>query len=529
MKNGSGGHFELPVIAAIKTSTREQTLLQLHRCVKGNRRSFAMARIKQHIVLGTDKDDFIDGNWPHRSEANGAEIILGLKGSDAIYGLGGNDFIDAGLGNDTVDGGAGNDTYTGGGGSDRYVYNPGDGLDTLIETKNQDGVLDSVLFSGTMVDFDWSFDGSDLLVGPGVGPFGILDPANYVRIVGQYSSAGGGIEYFEGDIFEDNGSYTDQSVVPGALARIYTPSGPTGHDQGPYTELIHGTDGNDTLIGGGGFSDQFFGGSGNDLVQGSDVTTDVMLGGGGNDTLLGFGGNDRFRGQQGDDLIDGGAGDDRVQYSGYGGTDTGSTDAVHVDLRLQGVPQFISVDQGWDTLVSIEQVRGSVFNDTLIGDDGSNFINGGLSAPFADGDDLIIGNGGDDNLSGSDGNDTLIGGAGTDNLSGNAGSDVFKYTDIGDGVFDVDSLNDLQVGAGGDIIDIQDLLVGFDPGNSNVTDFVNVIDNFDGAGNSLLQADPDGKSGPAGFTDLAVLVGITSLSAQDLYDGGNLLVSGASA
>jgi Ca2+-binding RTX toxin-like protein len=94
-----------------------------------------MARLKQHLVLGTDNDDLINGAWPHRTDPNGAEIIMGLKGSDAIYGLGGNDFIYGGPGDDTTNGGAGNDTYTGGTGSDRYIYEPGEGIDALIETK----------------------------------------------------------------------------------------------------------------------------------------------------------------------------------------------------------------------------------------------------------------------------------------------------------------------------------------------------------------------------------------------------------
>ncbi|HUL10271.1 MAG TPA: type I secretion C-terminal target domain-containing protein, partial [Candidatus Acidoferrum sp.] len=113
------------------------------------------------------------------------------------------------------------------------------------------------------------------------------------------------------------------------------------------------------------------------------------------------------------------------------------------------------------------------------------------------------------------------------NLTGGAGSDVFKYTEIGDGISDVDSLNDLQVGPGGDVIDVQDLLVGFDSGKSNGADFVNVIDNFDGAGNSLLKVDPDGAGQAFGFTDVAVLVGVTGISAQDLADQGNLALSNA--
>jgi surface adhesion protein len=158
--------------------------------------------------------------------------------------------------------------------------------------------------------------------------------------------------------------------------------------------------------------------------------------------------------------------------------------------------------------------------ETILGREGDDVIFG------LGGNDSIDGGPGNDTISGGPGNDTINGGVGSDELTGGPGSDVFRYTELGDVISDVDSLNDLQTGPSGDIIDVRDLLVGFDPGSSKVADFVNVVDNFDAKGNSLLQVDPDGKSGPAGFIDVAVLVGITGLSAQDLYDGGNLAVGG---
>ena len=75
---------------------------------------------------------------------------------------------------------------------------------------------------------------------------------------------------------------------------------------------------------------------------------------------------------------------------------------------------------GTDTLVNIEQVRGSEFgDDTLIGDAGNNRLEG------RDGNDTLIGGEGFDNLSGGSGDDTLDGSAGGhDFLEGGLGNDV---------------------------------------------------------------------------------------------------------
>ena len=62
---------------------------------------------------------------------------------------------------------------------------------------------------------------------------------------------------------------------------------------------------------------------------------------------------------------------------------------------------------GTDTLVNIEQVRGSEFgDDTLIGDAGNNRLEG------RDGNDTLIGGEGFDDLRGGSGDDTLDGSAG---------------------------------------------------------------------------------------------------------------------
>ena len=73
---------------------------------------------------------------------------------------------------------------------------------------------------------------------------------------------------------------------------------------------------------------------------------------------------------------------------------------------------------GVDTLVSIEHVVGSAFNDTLVGDTGANRLEGGA------GHDSLRGGSGNDTLIGGSGNDTLDGGPGNDRFEGGAGHDL---------------------------------------------------------------------------------------------------------
>ena len=92
-----------------------------------------------------------------------------------------------------------------------------------------------------------------------------------------------------------------------------------------------------------------------------------------------------------------------------------------------------------DTLISIENVFGSNFNDTLTGTSGANQLHG------QDGNDVIKGGGGDDFLDGGSGNDILVSDIfGHSTLDGGAGDDTFK----GSGAADV-----LIGGAGSDTVD----------------------------------------------------------------------------
>ena len=155
-----------------------------------------------------------------------------------------------------------------------------------------------------------------------------------------------------------------------------------------------------------------------DLLYGN-AGANSLAGGDGNDLLQGYAGNDTLQGGNGDDTLDGGAGTDTVD--GGAGLDTasyaGATGTMNVNL---GSGRAYGSEAGpvGESLVDIENLIGSSYNDVLSGSTGANNLAGG------GGNDGLYGNGGNDTISGEDGNDTLDGGAGIDSLIGGAGDDV---------------------------------------------------------------------------------------------------------
>ena len=133
-----------------------------------------------------------------------------------------------------------------------------------------------------------------------------------------------------------------------------------------------------TSLNGGSGNDRLYGGPGNDSLNGG-VGNDRLYGGIGQDTLNGGIGDDQAYGGRGHDLFNGDtAGND--SYSGGNGRDTvdysDSSDGVSVSL-LTTAPQAVSAASGNDRLISIENLIGSDFNDTLTGNGGNNTLTGG--------------------------------------------------------------------------------------------------------------------------------------------------------
>lgn len=142
-----------------------------------------------------------------------------------------------------------------------------------------------------------------------------------------------------------------------------------------------------------------------DSLWGNDVAN-VLIGNGGNDQIGGGAGNDILSGGAGNDILSGGAGIDWAYYNA-------ATSGVVVNLGLVSAQNTIG--GGVDTLIDVESLLGSGYNDTLLGSSIAN------------------------NLYGMAGNDVLDGLAGADNLVGGAGNDLYIVDNAGDLVVEVSS------------------------------------------------------------------------------------------
>ncbi|WP_150124999.1 calcium-binding protein [Tsuneonella mangrovi] len=211
----------------------------------------------------------------------------------------------------------------------------------------------------------------------------------------------------------------------------------------------HGNDGNDLLMGASG-DDNLFGGAGDDTLDGG-TGNDTLDGGDGNDTLYGRDGGDSLLGGTGDDTLNGGAGADTIDGGdGFDIVDySDNASAVQVFLASQSAS---GGDADGDVLSSIEGVIGTAQADTLFGDDGHNYIEGGA------GKDIVYAGGGDDEIVHITGGDLIYAGSGNDTIKTYAnGADIYGE-DGNDTVVIVGPwYTTSDGGAGIDTIDMTDL------------------------------------------------------------------------
>jgi len=118
-------------------------------------------------------------------------------------------------------------------------------------------------------------------------------------------------------------------------------------------------------------------------------------------------------------------------------------------------------------------------------------INGSASA------DILTGGDGNELIIGRDGDDTIDGGGGSDVIRGGFGSDTFIVRALTEGV---DTILDYNSGES-DVLDISDILVGYEPGD-DIDEFVKIaVDGTEGT----VAVNPNPSEPGSSFTDIAVL------------------------
>lgn len=285
----------------------------------------------------------------------------GYDGNDRLYGNDGDDIVYGGDGLDTIWGGNGDDTLYGNDGDDTFLIDRGN--DTY--------------FGGTGTD-TLSFFTNVFLFTAQVPILGNFPEAKLTNMAVGFS-----FDVETGATFSQTLSstaYTDNWGVKNVAETV---------------NVIGMTDKNDVL-------------------RDDDVAR----------TLRGHGGDDMIEGRGGADTIVGGNGIDTASYESSGGTVTSIGTIIGVEIDLSntiGTGRFN--DAEGDILGGIENLKGSAFNDTFIGTDGANVLDGGR------------------------GNDVLTGGLGEDVLIGGSGRDVFDFNATAEStVGQADTIKDFTVG-----------------------------------------------------------------------------------
>ncbi len=376
----------------------------------------------------------------------------------------------------TLQGGAGNDTYLVANPRDRIVEASGGGTDTVKATisytlPNQ---VENLQLAG-QADIAGTGNSADNVITGNAGNNRIDGGAGTDTV--SYATAGDGVS-----VALDSPGEAQETGSAGidTLLNVENLSG------SPFDDVLMGSDGGNVLDGGAG-ADLLVGGAGNDAYV-VDRVDDLLLeeAGGGTDTVrsrvswtlgdhlenlvllggrnLGATGNalaNTLTGNGGANRLDGGGGIDTASYAG-------AAVGVVVGLDLAG-PQ--NTRSGVDTLVAIENLLGSAFNDTLHGNAGSNVLNGGAGTDTASyaraaaavtvnlaiagaqatggaGSDTLVaienllGSAFADRLTGNSGANRLDGGAGNDTLAGGAGADVFRFATAPNGTTNADLVSD---------------------------------------------------------------------------------------
>lgn len=415
------------------------------------------------------------------------ENVIGSDYNDSITGSAGINFLRGGNGADTFDIDSGladvaGEVFDGGDGFDTLAFSGGSGITNLRN--------DTVLSIGALTLLDPGIGGSrtiqlnaNQLNVAGINNLGVVNLDGYSDSSETLDIAMGVVTNFDFSGMVFNGYTASARVIITGDGSSETITGSVIRDMligGLGNDTLAGGLGADALDGGGGLGDTAVytnsdaavsvginvGGTAGGGHATGDTLTDienltgsafgdtltgstgqnVLRGNGGDDSLNGSNNNDQLFGGDGDDTLIGSEGADIIN----GGTNTAVGDTVSytnsagfvtVDL-LAGTATGSGHGTG-DTLIGIENIIGSAFDDSLTGNNLSNVLTGGSGL------DTLTGRGGADTLNGQNGDDTFIGGGGADSNNGGGGThDKMDYAASGAAV-SVD-LRPAGLGVGGD-------------------------------------------------------------------------------
>ncbi|WP_185993737.1 beta strand repeat-containing protein [Variovorax sp. KBS0712] len=383
----------------------------------------------------------------------GAEAIDGTGNAldNLLTGNAANNTLLGGAGNDTLNGGAGIDMLAGGAGNDIYLVDHVADLVTELVNEGTDIVQSSVSYAlGANIE--------------------------NLTLIGAETINGAG-------------NALDNVLTGNAANNIL--NGGAGND------TLNGATGADTMVGGIG-NDTYYVDNASDVVaeltgEGTDTvraTVTHTLGANVENLIIDTQASINATGNALDNVVSvGGIGNNVID--GLGGIDTVSygyaTSAVTVSLAVATAQ--VTGGSGSDTLLNIENLTGSAYNDKLTGNAGANVLSGGAGADTLIGgagndtyvvdaagdviteltnegtdlvqstvtytlganvenltltgtsaidgtgntqDNAITGNAANNTLNGGAGNDTLNGGAGIDTLVGGIGNDTYYVDNAGD-------------------------------------------------------------------------------------------------
>ncbi len=189
-----------------------------------------------------------------------------------------------------------------------------------------------------------------------------------------------------------------------------------------------------------------------------------------------------------------------------------STNDSSVIKGKAGIDGTLIGDAG-DNIISgrngADELRGEDGNDSLNGGEGNDTLYGGTGNDRLVGwlgDDILRGEAGDDVLLGGEGNDTLSGGSGSDKLTGGTGADSFMLTVFAAGVSTAILDFDPQTG---DSLDISAL---FTVPATNRSDTIKITKN---GAKFTLSIDRDG-SGPETMSTVAMLTALDTTTIEQI-------------